>query len=144
MNRYLLSVVALYLVVGCEAIVAQDWVRQKVVGMNYPPLALQARRQGVVTLDCSIGQDGLVKSVRTVSNSEQRSGNLLSHAAEDNAMQWKFQRLKAGSVSNTSSIVVLQYAFILEGDSRDCPRGRFVFEYPGSVTVTSEPMSPQP
>jgi TonB family protein len=144
MGKYLLAAFALYLVVGCKILFAQDWVPQKVVGMNYPPLAVQARRQGVVTLECRIGEDGLVKSVKTISTSEQRSGTLLSSAAEYNVTQWKFRRLKTGSVSDTSSTVLLKYTFVLQGDSRDCPRGHFVFEYPGSVTVTSEPMSPQP
>jgi len=145
MRNHLWVVVALHVAFGCKIVFAQDWIPERVVGMNYPPLAAHARRQGTVTLQCRIGEDGLVKSVKTISDSEQLSGNLLSQAAEDNATKWKFGRPKAiASVSGTSGIVVLKYTFVLEGDSRACPKALFVFEYPDSVTVTAEPPSVQP
>ena len=102
-NQFLMSI-GLYLALGCHVVLAQEWVPQKVVGMHYPPLAAHARRQGTVTLECRIGEDGRVQSVKTLSNSDQRSGNLLSHAAEDNATKWKFTKsTTAGSVSHSGN-----------------------------------------
>jgi TonB family protein len=51
----------------------------------YPPLALQARIQGVVTLNVSLAQDGTVREVRAVSGHP-----LLINSAIDAVKQWAF------------------------------------------------------
>jgi periplasmic protein TonB len=51
----------------------------------YPPIALQARVEGVVILEATIDVDGRVRDVRVL-----RSVQLLDQAAIDAVMQWRF------------------------------------------------------
>ena len=51
----------------------------------YPPLALQARVQGVVIIEATIGGDGAVSNARVL-----RSIPLLDAAALDAVRQWEF------------------------------------------------------
>jgi len=51
----------------------------------YPPLALQARIQGVVTLEATVGQNGAVRDLKTVSGHP-----LLVPAAMEAVRQWTF------------------------------------------------------
>jgi TonB family protein len=52
----------------------------------YPPLARQARIQGVVRLNVTVGKEGLVKSVELVSGHP-----LLARAAEEAVRQWVYR-----------------------------------------------------
>jgi TonB family protein len=58
----------------------------------YPPLALQARIQGVVTLNVTVAQDGTVQDVHVVSGHP-----LLVNSALDAVRQWTFGPQTAGT-----------------------------------------------
>jgi protein TonB len=51
----------------------------------YPPIALAARREGVVILEAVIGEEGSVRDVKVL-----RSVPLLDQAAIDAVRQWRF------------------------------------------------------
>ena len=51
----------------------------------YPPIALAARKEGIVVLEAEIGEDGRVRNVRVL-----RSAQLLDQAAVDAVRQWVF------------------------------------------------------
>jgi protein TonB len=52
----------------------------------YPPLARQARVQGVVVLEAVISKEGTIESLRTASGHP-----LLSQAALDAVKQWRYK-----------------------------------------------------
>ena len=52
----------------------------------YPPLARQARAQGVVVLEAMISKDGSIESLRVI-----RGHPLLNQAALDAVQQWKYR-----------------------------------------------------
>ena len=68
----------------------------------YPPLARQARTQGVVILEVTIGEDGKVKAVKVL-----KSLALLEGAAIEAVKQWEF---KPTSVNGKPSAVIMPVA----------------------------------
>jgi TonB family protein len=71
----------------------------------YPPLALQARIQGVVTLTLQIGSDGAVAAIQMISGHP-----LLQQSSVDAIRKWHFEPPPAGmsAVAN----VAFNYAFV--------------------------------
>jgi TonB family protein len=123
---------------------------KRIVGMEYPALAAQARIQGTVELKCVIDRNGLVEStkIESVSGPVSEGGirGILGEAAHKNAKEWKFGSSSAapGSIPST---VTIKYSFkLVELDG--CPQGKrwqeFAFEYPDSVFVTSDTPCLQP
>ena len=52
----------------------------------YPPLARQARVQGVVVMEAAISKDGSIESLRVI-----QGHPLLNQAALDAVQQWKYR-----------------------------------------------------
>src|SRR5262245_22853852 len=119
---------------------AQEWSPKRIVGMKYPPLAAQARLEGVVNLRCVIDQEGRVESskIESGSNPANTIQEVLGEAAKLNVVKWRFSKNAPESASGAPEVVV-RYFFKLVGER--CSNGRleqeFVFEYPNSVFVTS-------
>ncbi len=63
-----------------------DWVPAKIMGMEYPLLAAQARLEGKVELLVSLDDQGLVRGVSTLSGS-----SVLAKAAKTNVMLWRMR-----------------------------------------------------
>jgi protein TonB len=61
-------------------------VRVTAVAPTYPPVAKQARTQGVVILETTIGADGKVKATKVV-----KSVPMLDDAAQDAVKKWEYQ-----------------------------------------------------
>ena len=61
-------------------------VRLKTAPPVYPPIARQARTQGVVIVETTIGVDGKVKSTKVVKSIPQ-----LDNAAMESVKKWEFQ-----------------------------------------------------
>ena len=73
----------------------------------YPPLAKQARIQGVVILEAIIGKDGAVTEVKVISGHP-----LLQQAAIDAVSQWKYKpTLLNGEPVEVVTTVTVNFAF---------------------------------
>jgi len=73
----------------------------------YPPLARQARIQGVVILEALIGKDGSISTLRVISGH-----TLLTQAALDAVKQWKYQpTLLSGEPTEVVTTVTVTFTF---------------------------------
>jgi len=73
----------------------------------YPPLAKQARIQGVVILEAVIGKDGSVYEVHVISGHP-----LLQQAAIDAVWQWKYKpTMLNGEAVEVVTTVTVNFAF---------------------------------
>jgi protein TonB len=73
----------------------------------YPPLAKQARIQGVVVLEAIIGKDGAVSEVKVITGHP-----LLQQAAIDAVSQWKYKpTLLNGEPVEVVTTVTVNFAF---------------------------------
>jgi protein TonB len=73
----------------------------------YPPLAKQARIQGVVILEAVIGKDGAVNEIKVISGHP-----LLQQAAIDAVSQWKYKpTLLNGEPVEVVTTVTVNFAF---------------------------------
>jgi periplasmic protein TonB len=73
----------------------------------YPPLARQARIQGVVILEALIGKDGSISTLRVISGH-----TLLTQAAVDAVKQWKYQpTLLNGEPTEVVTTVTVTFTF---------------------------------
>jgi protein TonB len=77
------------------------------VAPAYPPLAVAARVQGSVTLECVIGEDGRVSEIVVV-----RGHPLLDEAAADAVRQWRYTPTLLNGV-RVSVILTVVVAFRL-------------------------------
>jgi protein TonB len=59
------------------------------VNPDYPPIAISARKEGVVILEATVDEDGSVERVRVL-----RSEPLLDNAAIDAVKQWRYSPLQ--------------------------------------------------
>ena len=123
---------------------SEDWTPQRIVGMVYPRVAVHSRTEGTVRVQCSIAKDGSVSSadIVFVSGPKPAARDLLGKAAVENAKKWRFKKTKEAGTALDSA--VLTYTFQLKGHSGTNPRSEFVYEYPGSVLITSEELSLSP
>ncbi len=73
----------------------------------YPPLAKQARIQGVVILEAVIGKDGAVSEIKVINGHP-----LLQQAAIDAVSQWKYKpTLLNGEPVEVVTTVTVNFAF---------------------------------
>lgn len=123
---------------------AQDLTVKRVVSMEYPALARQARMQGTVKVKCVIGTDGSITSteiIEIIAAPPQQQGSvrgILGKAAQENARQWKFLRSTSNPNAQAADSIVLSYVFTLRGETRDRARTEFVFDAPNTVLITSQ------
>lgn len=77
----------------------------KTVQPTYPALALQARVQGRVTLNCVIGLDGSVEKIKV-----QKGHALLIQAATEAISQWKVKRtIVNGKAVKTETVIDVDF-----------------------------------
>ena len=130
MKTLLLTIVlTASMVLGADGVL---WIPTRIPALRYPALGLQARIEGKVHLQVSVGADGSVSGIKVISGQP-----VLAKAAQENMKLWKF-----GSTSNKSAEVGgidFTYVFKLEGTAVSTPMTDFLYEYPGHVTVTSQP-----
>ncbi len=79
------AAVALALMVAAVAHASSDRAVKLRVAPTYPELAKRLKIAGVVKLEATVGADGKVTAVKTLSGSKA-----LSQAAEDAVSRWKF------------------------------------------------------
>ena len=106
---------------------------QRLVSLDYPALAQQARIQGTVEIACAITKAGEV--LKCVGNSGHA---LLQNAAIANAMKWLFRC--AEDAHKPAEDFVLRYDFVLTESPpvRRAPKVEFIFEYPNTARIISE------
>jgi TonB family protein len=112
---------------------AQEWRVERIVGLQYPDLALVKGLQGSVELHCYIRNDGKV-----VRAEPARGEPELVSAAIRNAMRWRFTRISSGR----DDPYTLVYHFNIQRVQvlTDAPTFRFIA--PNQVFVTAERMVP--
>jgi TonB family protein len=97
-----------------------------VESLFYPPVARQARISGDVVLLAQVTSDG------RVSIPIRKSGHpILMQAAEDNLKKWKFQ-------TGQDQAMEITYHFKIRETSAHSPFTECVFDFPDSVTVSSD------
>ena len=116
-----------------------SWQAHKVVSLEYPALAAQARIEGVIEVDCAISDDG---SVRTA---QPRGGNeILAKAARENVLKWRFYRTGTDAVAgNQTALVVYTFKLTVTCSKNHCPT-TFTFEFPNLALVETEVPGWQP
>ena len=126
----LTSLLALF---AASATAQEVWTAQRIVAASYPPLAQQARIQGLVELNCTIAETGEVVECQGISGH-----SLLQGIAIENAKKWRF--LRKTTESSKTADVLLRYEFILSKDPpvRRRPNVEFSFEYPNYARIVSE------
>lgn len=126
MNRiFLLCCVALVWLQPCLC----SYLPQRVVALNYPPLARSARVQGEVDISVESDTKGDVVSTTIITGHP-----LLVKAVEKNLREWKFERK-----ARDSTPTVVKYIFTLKGPGSDYPTTKFIYEVPNTVYVESQP-----
>ncbi len=74
---------------------------------TYPPLAKQARIQGVVVLEAVIGKDGTIQNLRVITGHP-----LLIKAAQDAVSQWRYKpTMLNGEPVEVVTTVTVNFAF---------------------------------
>src|SRR5437867_9179052 len=82
----------------------QGWIPKRIVSMEYPRLAGQARIQGQVQVECAINPDGSVRSTKVSSVSGSANAHpLLAEAAQKNARKWTFMRNSESPTGSSGS-----------------------------------------
>jgi protein TonB len=90
----------------------------------YPPRAMESGIEGKVQLEFSVGDDGKVSNIRTVSSSPP---NVFDAAAQAALSQWRFE-------PGTSGRHKQNFAFTLHnrgGEKCQQPTGTMICRYPG-------------
>lgn len=133
--RFVLALMSIGWCFGQPTTDAAAWTAKRVVSVDYPQLAIQARMQGEIIVDCTLDAVGHVMAAKVVESAgmADQARLLLGQAVLENVKQWRFQRASEG----TGSKVRLRYTFTLENDTSGKRGTRFVFEYPNHVYVSS-------
>ncbi len=100
----------------------------KITALDYPCLALKARIEGVVVVDCRVDQSGTCSQVVL-----RRGHPLLAKQAMDNVREWHF----SGGSTAILRVVRLTYSFEISSATwlKGDPASHFTFEYPNHVVV---------
>jgi TonB family protein len=120
-------------------LVAQDWVPIRIVGVDYPALAIQARIAGKVSVKCILDENGRVASAEILEVSGPSKGirELLGTAAQQNALQWLFIRSGSVTQQQPSAVIIYEFGFQVNPTS---PRSqsKFILDFPLSVRVIAD------
>jgi TonB family protein len=137
-TKRVVTVISLFIVLGVIPLSAQEWSPSRIVGIDYPTLAIQARIKGTVKVKCVLDADGKVLSTELLEVvGSKGTRDLLGTAAQRNALQWTFSR--SNSATQQSRVTVITYDFDFEvKPNPDYLKSRFVFDFPQSVHVVAE------
>lgn len=139
MKGTLFFLIALMIRAGSPASQCENYTPEKIVKMNYPPLAALAKIEGEVKFKCALGKDGFVISTELLSSPGSKlPSEVLLKAAKKNLSQWRFAR-KDEAKPECDNIIVI-YKFQLKGIAKRnrSPRTTFAFEPPNRVLITGE------
>ena len=125
------------LAVVCR-LLAGEWIPTRIEAPIYPPVANQARIQGVVKLKLGLSADGGVVTVDVISGHPA-----LAKAAKANALMWRFAAPCTCDGTPPPS-VELTYEFQLLGEVAARPTTRFRYEHPYKVFVLSQAVHWEP
>jgi TonB family protein len=139
MKKTLFFLIMLMIRASSPASECENYSPEKIVKMNYPPLATLARIEGEVKFQCTVGNDGSVISTEVLSSPGSKPpSEVLLKAAKKNISQWRFVR-KDESKCECHNVLMI-YKFQLKGIAKRSrsPRTTFAFEPPNRVLVTAE------
>ena len=111
------------------------WVPQRIEDLKYPRLANYALIQGTVRLEISVDETGAVRDAKVI-----QGHPLLARAVLENVKRWTFRKDERQDNSTDTKSATLTFVFRLKGLTPEAPVQSFVFEYPGTATITSEAM----
>lgn len=111
------------------------WVPQRLEDLKYPRLANYALVQGTVRVEVTVTETGAVRGAKVI-----HGHPLLADAVLKNVKGWTFRKNEPLDNSTDTNSTTLTYVFRLEGLTPEAPVQSFVFEYPGTATITSEAM----
>jgi TonB family protein len=122
---------------------AQDWLPTRIVGIDYPVLAIQAGISGTVRIKCILDEDGKVLSAEILGVGPSNGiRSLLAPAAQQNALRWVFS--KSNPVAQQQRSTVITYDFRFEANPNpNYLRSRFIFDFPQSVHIIADMAPPE-
>src|SRR5262249_24939122 len=107
---------------------SQNLVPARIVGMDYPPLAVAAGVKGTLKIRCNVSQDGKVLSAEIIEASNSPAFDFLGKAVQKSLSQWLFPI--STNVPPTTAILTYSFDLLVK---RDPVKGsRFVFDSPNS------------
>ena len=74
------TLVAIFCLLGQTSIPLSEWRPHRIVSLEYPALAAQARIAGVIDVDCMLSEEASVTAARV-----KKGNDLLARAARENA-----------------------------------------------------------
>lgn len=96
---------------------------------RYPVVALAARVQGDLRVECIVSEEGNVEAVLYLSGPTK-----LFAGTRDNLIKWRFE---PGAQSRK---VIMIFAYRIVGLPRYCPGTSFDFDFPNTVRIESNPV----
>lgn len=135
----------LLLGLGLLSLLCQDraqndvWTVQHLESLEYPTLAVLAREQAVLRIECTVAADGTVLDARIANRSGvSRPGSVLEQSAIENVRKWKFHFTgRTSRAQPGKSALVYDFRLVGTCAASPCPT-RFEFDLPGRVTVTAQ------
>lgn len=127
--------VLLGMTLRCLAGQGPTWIPARLVSIDYPLLALQSRTEGVVKVECAIAPDGSVSTAKIASGSPLLGGAVLARIGE-----WRFRREAGAASVHPEATVTITFQFVLEKAIVVQSKTKFVFDYPDTATVISQPL----
>jgi TonB family protein len=118
-----------------------SWAVSRVVSMEYPQLAIQARIQGRLTVECTLNKNGTVSTAQIVDSDSmtQQAMLLLGQAVLENVRQWRFR--KHAQDREQSSTIRIHDTFAFQDIPSSKRTTRFIFDFPDLVYVITSYMS---
>jgi TonB family protein len=112
---------------------SQDLGPVRVVGLNYPPLAVREAIKGTLKIECNVSSEGKVLSAQIIRGPIAGPvHDILGKAAQENALQWIFR------ADRSPRSIVLTYSFELVVKHNPANGSKFVFDSPDSIKVIAE------
>jgi TonB family protein len=111
------------------------WFPTRVVSIEYPLLGVQSRTHGVVKIECVLSPNGSVSEAKILSGSL-----LLGKAVLDRISEWRFRSVTSAAPTQPPTLI-LTFNFLLEDQAATVPKTKFVYDYPNTITVISQPFA---
>jgi hypothetical protein len=131
MRRVMFFGAASLLLVAQRADSTDEELPARVVSLHYPCVALKARIQGAVRLQCTIGEDGFCSDVKPIAGHP-----LLLRDAIDNLKKWRYSPSRSRALRPRSALV--QYRFLIgPPKAKYEPDVAVTFDGPNILTVVA-------
>jgi Gram-negative bacterial TonB protein C-terminal len=136
-RKSLIAILLLLFVSGARPQTTPRVCVKHLVSPAYPPLARQARLQGILTANLHIRSDGTVRDV-TVSTDEPllRDHPLLQSEIQRVVRQWTFECIGCASAEFEHSV---RFTYLLDGEDSDQRNQTVAMDLPNEITISDTP-----